>query len=113
MCGATDGIEPRHRGARAEQHDRGAGEIAVLLGHHHLGGGRAQKVSQAAAGEVVGGKDPMLERIERFEIGGLRLAQPDGGRGLVGGLGTHLQPIATLVLPDAQSPPFCCSRKRK
>jgi hypothetical protein len=46
---------------------------------------------------VVGGEDAMLERIERFEVGGHGLAQPNRGRGLVGQLGAHVRPIATRV----------------
>jgi hypothetical protein len=49
---------------------------------------------QAAAGEVVGGEDAMLERIEGIEIGSFGLAEANRRRGLMGYVGAHVRPIA-------------------
>ena len=72
-----DGIEPRHRRARTEQHDGGAGQAIAFVRHDHLRGLGLEKAPQAAARQPVGREHTVLKVDQRVDIARLGIASTD------------------------------------
>src|SRR5215510_14476643 len=68
-----DRVEAGNTRARAEQHQRVAGELAVDLGDQRRGVARAEQPAEALARDAVGGEGAFLQRRERGEVRRLRL----------------------------------------